>query len=113
MRRRKGKSTIDRHHVAGRANDPTIIPIPTNDHLAVLSEHQRDWPAGTLANPDGDPLLRYAAGIRGFWDTVRYLAERFLLTAAHVLEIASRFLTDTLGRFWWRKTPLAAFAPTR
>jgi hypothetical protein len=43
-------------------------------------------------------------------DTAFYLAERLLLSGAELLETLSQFLTDTLGRFWWRSTPVSAFA---
>ena len=104
---------MDNHHVAGRANDPTTVGVPTNDHVAELSEHQRDWPEHTLRNPDGDPFLKGAACVRGCFDTVVYLAKRLLLWIADLLEAASALLTQTSGRFYWRGTPLEAFAPTR
>ena len=113
LRAAHGKVDIDAHHVAGRANDPTTIPIPTNDHVAILTERQRDWPEETARNPDGDPLLRAAACVRGFFDSLLYLAERLLLTTAMALESASAFLTENVGRFWWRGTPLEPFSPTR
>ncbi len=104
---------MDHHHVAGRANDPTTIGVPTNDHVAELSERQRDWPEQTLRNPDGDPLLRAAACIRGCLETVVYLAQRLLLWIPKLLELTSAHLTHTNGRFYWRGTPLAAFERTR
>lgn len=110
---RDQKKTIDHHHVAGRTNDPTTIAVPTNDHVADLSERQRDWPELTLRNPDGDPFLRAAASVRGCFDTIVYLAERLLLWIPLMLETASAFLTQVLGRFYWRGTPLQAFASGR
>jgi hypothetical protein len=113
-KRTAGKQTpIDAHHVTGRANDPTTISIPTNDHVAELSERQRDWPELTLRNPDRDPLLRAAACVRGCFDTVVYLAQSLLLWTADLLEALSAHLTATRGRFYWRGTPLDAFAPVR
>src|SRR3954466_9864064 len=73
QRKRKGRRTTDDHHVAGAANSPVTIPIAVNDHRAELSEAQRDWPKRTLENPDGSPVLKVAAGIRGAVDTIRYL----------------------------------------
>jgi hypothetical protein len=73
-RKKKGKTAVDNHHVAGRANSPITVPIPVNDHRAELSVAQREvWPKRTLENPDGSPVLAIAAGIRGFIDTVIYL----------------------------------------
>ena len=109
----QGKATTDAHHVAGEANDATTIYVPTNDHVAELSERQHDWPEQTLQNPDGDPLLRAAACLRGGYDTVVYLVKRVFLWIPRMLETASEFLTQVLGRFYWRGTPLQAFAPGR
>ena len=39
-----GHQTMDNHHFAGRANSPTTIPVPVNDHRAHLSVAQADWP---------------------------------------------------------------------
>lgn len=107
------KSTLDDHHVAGESNDPTTVKIPTNDHVAELTDRQRDWPEQTLRNPDRDPLLKGAACIRGVRDTIVYLVDGVILWIAHMLEAASAWLTDTLGRRYWYLTPLEAFAPGR
>lgn len=111
QRRQKGKSTMDRHHPAGRANHPLTVSVPVNDHRAELTEAQYGWPMPTLENPDGDPLLRAAACIRGFVDTVIYHAKELLLWIADLLEKLSAYLVQRLGRRWWRKTELAEFAP--
>lgn len=113
MRIAKGKTTVDDHHVAGAANDSTTAPIPTNDHVAVLSEDQYDWPRETRENPDGDPALRAAACIRGVISTVHYLVDTAVLWIVAFLEALSAFLVKTMGRFWWRGTPLELFTPTR
>jgi hypothetical protein len=72
-RREQGKSAIDRHHPAGRANSGITIPVPVNDHRAVLSVAQYDWPSQTLENPTGNQLLKAAARFRGFIDSHDYL----------------------------------------
>jgi hypothetical protein len=107
------KSTIDDHHIAGRSNYSATIPIPTNDHVAELSERQRDWPEQTLRNPDGDPFLKGAACVRGVHDTIIYIVDHVLLWVAHLLEIASALLTQMTGRFYWRNTPLEEFVGRR
>jgi len=104
---------MDAHHVAGRANDPTTVNVPANDHTAELTERQHDWPEQTLRNPDGDPLLRAAACLRGGYDTVVYLVKRVFLWIPRLLEAASEWLTRVLGRFYWHGTPLETFAPAR
>jgi hypothetical protein len=112
-RKSKGRSTEDQHHVAGRANDPITIHVPANDHIADLSERQRDWPKETLENPRGCPLLRGAASVRGFADTVHYLVDKTLMWVARALEFLSAFLASKLGPTWFRGTPLEQLAPAR
>jgi hypothetical protein len=71
----KGHSTDDNHHPAGAANSPATIPIPVNDHRAVLSNAQYSWPTKTLQNRSGDPHLQMAASIRGYIDTRRHFID--------------------------------------
>ena len=113
VRKMKGRTALDRHHVAGEANSPVTVPIPVNDHRAELSEAQYDWPKTTLENPDGSPLVAAAACIRGFADTVMYLIERLLLWIAIMLERLNAFLLKKLGPKWWLNTELQQFAPER
>jgi hypothetical protein len=113
QRKSQGRSTTDNHHVAGRANRDLTLAVPVNDHRAILSEVQRDWPQKTLENPDGCPLLAAAASIRGFNDVLRYLTDDLLMWAATVLEVLSAFLHEELGPAWWKNTPIARFAPRR
>ena len=108
-RKRNGMRTIDGHHVAGEANDPTTIPVPVNDHRAELSGAQADWPKPTLENPDGSPLLAGAGCIRGYVDTTLYLAERILLPKAEMLEILDEHLVNKVGPEWWKDTRLERF----
>jgi hypothetical protein len=108
---RLGKAPKDQHHVAGKANNPTVISVPVNDHRAELSPAQYDWPKATLENRDGSPLLARAAGIRGFVDTEIYLIKALLLPNAEMLEILDEDLKNKLGPKWWENTRLAQFAP--
>lgn len=110
-RKMKGHAIMDRHHLAGRANSGVTIPIPANDHRAVLSVAQYEWPRETLENPRGCPLLVTAGLIRGSIDLDSYLIDEFLRPTAHTLEILSAVLVKQLGPQWWHKTPLAEFAP--
>jgi hypothetical protein len=110
-RTRKGHRTVDLHHVAGEANDATIIPVVVNDHVADLSERQRDWPHETLENPHGCPLLRAAACIRGAVDVLYYTVERSVTWIAKALESLSAWLSARFGPSWFHGTPLEQFAP--
>ena len=109
-RKRSGKTSMDNHHPAGKANNPTTIPVPANDHC-VLSFDQYDWRTETRENPDGSPLLAAAGCIRGFKDTVLYLIDKLLLWIADMLEMAHACLEKKLGPKWWEKTDLKQFQP--
>src|SRR5205085_882591 len=100
----------DRHHVAGSANSPVTVSILVNDHRAILSTAQYDWPRETLENPQGDPLKAAAACIRGFIDTIRYLCESLLEWIAEMVERLSEYLIERNGPEWWIGTPLEQFA---
>jgi hypothetical protein len=110
-RKKKGKTTMDNHHPFGKANNPTTIPVPVNDHRADLSTVQYDWPKETRENPDGSPLLAAAACLRGFVDTVVYLIRKGVLWIAEALEWLNAFLLEQLGPQWWVGTPLEQFLP--
>lgn len=110
---RKGRRTMDQHHFAGRANSPSTVPIPTNDHRAVLSVAQADWPRSTLSNTEGSPLLAGAACLRGFIDTILYLIEKGLPWIAEMLEKLDQVLIRKLGPRWWANTEIEQFAPKK
>ena len=111
QRKRQGKTITDYHHVAMRANSPTTIPVPINDHRAVLSVAQYEWPKKTRENPDGSPLIAAAGCIRGVMDYIFYLIEKFLYWSAGMLEELDAYLIERLGPQWWLETPLNRFAP--
>lgn len=94
------KSPIELHHPSGRQNDSFTIPIPGNDHR-ILSQSQRNWPIETLRNPDGSPLRKASAAIRGWLDTLRLLIERILGWIPDFLERLDELLTANLGGQWW------------
>jgi hypothetical protein len=86
QRLEQGKCSTDDHHVAGNANSPITITVPVNDHRAVLSVAQLDWPKETLENPNSDELLKLAASLRGYIDTNDYLVNKFLRPLPEVIE---------------------------
>src|SRR6185503_4399985 len=102
--RDSGKPLIEKHHAAGRHNDPFTIPIPANDHR-VLSDRQQDWPAKTLRNPNGSPLLKASATLRGWLDVLRELIEHILGWIPEFLEALDSFLNEKLGNHWWEQIP--------
>jgi hypothetical protein len=108
-----GRIEIDQHHFAGRANNPATIQIPVNDHRAILSTDQAEWPKSTLANSEGSPLLAGAACLRGFIDTILYLIEKGLPWLAEMLEKLDQVLIQKLGPRWWVNTEIEQFAPKK
>lgn len=104
--RRDAKRSIwDFHHVSGRANHEITIPIRVNDHRAVLSERQYDWPRRTLRNPHRSPLRAAAACIRGLIDTTRYLLDALIQWIPDFLENLDEALTQHFGPRWWQTLP--------
>lgn len=112
-RKKRGKTALDDHHVAGKSNHPITIPVPVNDHRARLSVDQYDWPKETRENSDGSPLLAIAASIRGYSDTTFYLLENLLRMNPETLEELNAFLIEKLGPQWWIGTPMEKYAPKR
>jgi hypothetical protein len=113
QRAAKGRSRIDQHHFAGRANNPATIPVSVNDHRAILSVAQMEWPKSTLTNTEGSPLLAGAACLRGCIDTILYLIEKGLPWLADMLEKLDEVLVKKLGPKWWANTAIAKFAPKK
>jgi hypothetical protein len=105
-RKSQGKIEIDFHHVAGRNNHRATVPVPVNDHRALLNVDQFDWPAETLRNPDRSPLLAIAASIRGFINFVEYCVDTFLRWIPSALETLAVDLDRKLGPGWWKGTEI-------
>lgn len=112
-RTKNGGSTMDKHHVAGKANSTVTIKVSVNDHRAILSDAQYDWSRETRENPDGCPLRAAAACLRGFIDTIDYLVTSLLHWIVDMLELLSDLLKEKFGPQWWAGTPLAHFSPKR
>jgi hypothetical protein len=104
---------MDDHHPAGQANHRATTPIPANDHRAVLSPKQYEWPLETWKNSSGSPLLAGAACIRGYCETNDYLVADLLLPKVGMLEALDPFLKKRFGPEWWVDTEMERFAPKR
>jgi hypothetical protein len=107
---RKGKSPMDKHHIAGQNNDEATVGVNVNDHRAELSPAQDDWEPGLLENGRGCPLAAKAAGIRGPIDLMLFALER-LDSVPEMMIHLSNYLEQRLGPSWWVDTPIAQFAP--
>ena len=99
--RQAGRRDVERHHVAGKNNDPFTVDLPANDHRVMTGA--QDWPSRTLINPDSSPLLRAAAWIRGVLDLLRLVIDRVLGWVPEYLEKLDSDLTRRLGRRWWNE----------
>ena len=113
QREKLGHSLLDDHHPAGQANDPTTTPIPVNDHRAILSPEQYEWPEETWENPLGSPVLAGAACMRGYCETGNYLVASLLIPKVEMLEVLDLYLMKRLGPEWWVRTEMERFAPKR
>ncbi len=96
----QGRHLTEAHHPAGRANGPFTVPIPATEH-AFLTDWQYDWPRETWRNPDGSPLLRAAASLRGWLYILRLLIERTVGWIPAFLEQLDVILRQQLGDGWW------------
>jgi hypothetical protein len=101
--RLSGRTTVERQHPPGQRNDAeTVLPTRGNDHR-VWDEVKKDWPAKTLRNPDGSPLLKASAEIRTVLDWFRIILERVLGWVPEFLEWLDPILEETWGRLWWER----------
>ncbi len=96
----QGASAVEEHHVAGQRNSPFVVKLPANEHQ-ILSASQREWPAATLRNADGSPLLAIAATIRGWLEVLRQIIERAVGWIPEALESLDEILTERFGPKWW------------
>jgi hypothetical protein len=96
----QGKTTVERHHLLGTANDPeTTVGVPGNLHRA-LSDAQTDWPREVRHNRTRDPLLWIAALCLSLRDIARELVG-LLEGIAGFLVGLSRALREFVSPTWW------------
>jgi len=67
----RGRTTTERHHIMGKANDPTTVQVPGNLHRG-LSDRQMDWPSELRTNAERDPLVWLAQALRGLTDQLAW-----------------------------------------
>lgn len=97
------------NHIFGQNNSDATLPRPINDHRAVLSVAQYDWPRQVRENPEGSPVIA-AAGMRlGARNEISYILEQDV-SGQFLLDLDA-FLSDRLGPRWWIGTPLEKYAP--
>jgi len=98
---RDSRSWLEQEHPFGQHNDRHFtLPLPGNDHR-VRSDYQVDWPREALRNPEGSPLLRAAATVRGWLDVLRLIIERAAGWVPAFLEWLDAQLVIVHGPRWW------------
>jgi hypothetical protein len=100
------KTWVEQDHRPGQHNHPATTAIPANDHR-ILSAMQKSWPRDTLRNPDGSPLLKAAACVRGWLDLLRLILERTVGWVPPFLEMLDAWLRERIGDPWWKDFPSA------
>jgi len=86
QRRKQGLTVIDLHHVAGRKNSAIVAPVNINDHRAVLSAAQFDWPKLDAKNRSARELIEASQSLWGVINYIEYLLTRLLRPRAEQLE---------------------------
>jgi hypothetical protein len=107
----RGRKPTEPHHWAGHANSTVTVRVPSNDHRAMLSEAQREWPPTTLRNVDGSPLLALAAWLRGAADFIEDLIVRSFRRCADFVEEVEAWLREKHGDQWWIGSPFEGWQP--
>jgi len=106
----KTKKTTEGHHIAGKANSPIEIEVPTKDHRA-LTEAQYEWPPGALGNADGSPLIAAAGFLDGTAEFIEQLIVRGLHYIAEFLRKLDAWLRDHCDQLWWKGTEFDGWQP--
>ncbi|MHB1325173.1 MAG: hypothetical protein ACYC0L_03050 [Thermoleophilia bacterium] len=97
----RGRSVVERHHPAGRINDPDMeVTMAANDHR-IIDSYKADWPEETRLNPEGSPALRAAANLRSARDWLVMIAERLLAPVIAWLEALEKCMRKLHGPRWW------------
>jgi hypothetical protein len=99
-----GKPRSEDHHFPNKCNSVFIAAVPGNDHR-VLTDSQLDWPMKTFHNPHSSPLLKAAAAIRGWLDTLRVIIDRGIGWIPDFLEDVDAWLVENHGPEWWKQVP--------
>lgn len=96
---KRSQTTIEAHHVLGRAVDPVTIGVPGNVHR-LLSESQREWPDAIRHNSARDPLLWLAGAALSLHDQLA-LWVAWLAEIATWLTKLGEALRELHGDHWW------------
>jgi hypothetical protein len=100
-----GRVPFEDDHSFGLRNSELTIRVPVNDHRAVLSVAQYQWPPETLQNPDGDPFLASAARFRGLYNNFEYMLADCLKEAERLEQLSARMRRKYGAQWWSEKAP--------
>ena len=95
-----GRRPTEAHHVAGRHNSSATVELPGNRHAVLTFMQQTGWRAELLRNPDGDPLVRLEAAIRGSREAIAVVLDGVLAPTEAEIARLSDFLMATIGPDW-------------
>jgi hypothetical protein len=99
----RGGGWTEEDHFAGRHNDHAKAAIPANDHRIRSERQAREWPRGTLRNPDQSPLLWSAAMQRGVRDYLELVLDRYSASVPEFHEALDAWLRGRVGERWFEE----------
>ncbi len=106
---KRGKATMERHHVLPDGLDPATVAVPGNMHR-VLSEMQRDLPAEVRKAAVHDPgalIITIVSAVRAFaLATVQFLDWVIAWLVRQWEALKARY-----GKEWWKKLGLPGLYP--
>ncbi len=90
---------MEDHHILGKTNDPTTVPVPGNLHRS-LSDAQYDWRTDLRTNPERDPLVWLARACRGLSDHLAWWVKVLAAVGDWLLALAAALRREH-GVAWW------------
>lgn len=103
----QGRPPYEDNHVFGKRNSDLTIRYPINDHRAIFSVKQYQWPPGALDNPNSSPLLEGVARMHGAYENIEHMLAENVAYAA-ILSQLDEQLTIIYGPRWLAKLEAAA-----
>jgi hypothetical protein len=102
-----GREPYEDNHVFGKANSGLKIRYPINDHRAIFSVKQYQWPPGALDNRNGSILREAIARMHGAYDNIEHMLAENVVYAAKLAQLEEQ-LTIIYGLQWPAKLEAAA-----
>jgi hypothetical protein len=102
-----GREPYEDNHVFGKRNSALMIRYPVNDHRAIFSVKQYQWPPGALDNPNGSALREGIARMHGAYDNIEHMLAENRAFAEKFAHLEDQ-LTIIYGPNWPEKLAAAA-----